>query len=148
MEDLLYQPNKIIVDGKEYKQERLSVMHIFAVVKVLKQAKIVNYVNSLITEFMGEDMGNEERIGAAINLVMTLVEAETEIYDLFGKLIGVSGDEFKKFPPETLIYVTENIVKAPDLKAFFSALKRFLPKAEEDVVLPLTEAMTAPTQAE
>lgn len=93
-------------------------------------------------------MGNEERVGAAINLVLTLVEAETEIYDLFGKLLGVSGDEFKKFPPETLIYVTENIVKAPDLKAFFNALKRFLPKAEEDVVLPLTEAMTAPTKAE
>ena len=148
MEELLHQSKPIIVDGQQYTQQRLSVVHIFSFIKILKQARIVNYVGSLINDFSREDVGNEERIGAAVNLVFTLVEAETEIYDLFGKLLGVSGDEFKNFPPETLIDVTENIVNAPDLKAFFNALKRLLPKEAEDTVLPVTEAMTAPLKAD
>lgn len=148
MEELLHEPKKIVVDGNEYTQQRLSVVHIFSFVKILKQARIVNYVGSLINDFSREDVGNEERVGAAVNLVFTLIEAETEIYDLFGKLLGVSGEEFKNFPPETLIDVTENIINAPDLKAFFNALKRLLPQAEEDAILPVTEAMTAPMTAE
>lgn len=148
MKELLHQPNKIVVDGKEYTQERLQVLHIFSFVKVLKQAKIVNYFGQLINDFMGEEITREEQVAAAINLVMTLVEAETEIYDLFGKLIGISGDEFKKLPPEVLIDVIENIMNAPDLKAFFKALGRLLPKGQMDVALPVTEVMTNPMTAE
>lgn len=148
MKELLHQPNKIVVDGKEYTQERLQVLHIFSFVKVLKQAKIVNYFGQLINDFMGEEITKEEQIAAAVNLVLTLVDAETEIYDLFGKLIGVSGDEFKKLPPEVLIDVIENIINAPDLQAFFKALGRLLPKGQMDVTLPVAEAMTNPAAVE
>lgn len=148
MKELLYQPNKIVVDGKEYKQERLQVLHVFSFIKVLKKARIVNYFGQIINDFMGEEITREEQVAAAVNLVLTLVDAETEIYDLFGNLVGVSGDEFKKLPPEVLIDVIENIMDAPDLKAFLKALGRLLPKGQVDATLPVAEAMTAPVTAE
>lgn len=72
----------------------------------------------------------ERMIQTALNLIFSMDGAEKDIYALLGSLIGMKEEETKELPLDATVDILEAIFKAPDLKSFFKAVKRLLPKAE------------------
>lgn len=78
-----------------------------------------------------EEAQQERMIQTALNLFFSVEKAEKDVYPLLGSLIGLPEEETKMIPPDVAVDIIEAIVKAPDIKSFFKAIKKFLPKDKE-----------------
>jgi len=170
MENLIHQPVKVTINGKEHTVKRLGLQNAFQFIRILKSAGIVHQFSSMIRDMdvksdsyfvpltaeqiaefdenekllyderlakwkAGEAAREEERqermIQTALNLFMSVEDAEKDVYPLLATLIGLPEEETKSIPLDVAVEIIEAIVKAPDLKSFFKAIKRLLPKEKK-----------------
>lgn len=167
MENLIHEPAKVTINGKEHTVKRLGIQNVFQFIRILKSAGIVNQFSQMIRDMdvksdsdfvklepeqvaefsddekalyearlveweAGEVEREEERqermIQTALNLLFSIEGAEKDVYPLLGTLVGVPEAEAKLIPPDAAVEIIEALIKAPDIKSFFSAIKRMLPK--------------------
>lgn len=167
MENLIHEPVKVTIDGKEHTVKRLGLQNVFQFVRILKSAGIVHQFSQMIREAEGESDSDfvpltaeqiaefdeneklkydkeladweaaeatreEERkermIQTALNIFMSVEDAEKDIYPLLGSIIGLPEEKTKTIPLDVAVEIIEAIVKAPDIKSFFKAIKKALPK--------------------
>jgi hypothetical protein len=72
----------------------------------------------------------DRMVQTALNLIFSMEGAENEVYALLGSLIGMPKEDTKDLPLDATVDILEAIFKAPDLKSFFNAIKKLLPKAD------------------
>lgn len=167
MENLVYEPKKVMINGKEHTVKRLGLQNVFQFIRILKSAGIVHQFSSMIRDMdvksnsdfvpltaeqikefdenekkkyderlaeweAGEVEREEERqermIQTALNLFMSVEDAEKDVYPLLATLIDLPEADTKLIPPDVAVEIIEAIVKAPDIKSFFNAIKKLLPK--------------------
>lgn len=75
-----------------------------------------------------EEERRDRLIQTALTLIFSMEGAENEIYELLGSLVGMQKDETKELPLDATVEILDGLFKAPDLKSFFKAVKKFLPK--------------------
>lgn len=167
MENLIHEPTKVTINGKEHTVKRLGLENVFQFIRILKSAGIVPQFSSMIRDMdvksdsdfvpltaeqiaefdenekvkynerlveweAGEVEREEERqermIQTALNLFMSVENAEKDVYPLLSTLIDLPEADAKRIPPDAAVEIIIAIVKAPDLKSFFKAIKKLLPK--------------------
>lgn len=145
MEALIRDEKKVVVNGEEIKVKALGLQHLFKFIKILKRAGVVSYFLKLMRDFQEEEPSEgtetdqeakaEERqgklLGIVFDLVFSLVESETEIYDLIAMLIGKDEQVVKDLPLDSFVDIVEMIFTSKDLKAFFKAVQRILGKQDQ-----------------
>lgn len=150
MEALVHTNPSITVDGVEYPVQRLGLKHMVTFIKVLKGARIVNQFADMMKDMQvkepeeaaeGEEADPEalaaqleERqaaakdraLGAGLNMIFALVEADAEIYQLVASLTGMKKEDAENLPLDKTMELVEIIVDAPDIRAFTEAVQKFL----------------------
>lgn len=167
MENLVHEPVKVTINGKQHTVKRLGLQNVFQFIRILKSAGIVHQFSQMIRDMdvksdsdfvpltaeqiaefdeneklkyderlaeweAGEVEREEERqermIQTALNLFMSVENAEKDVYPLLSTLIDLPEAETKVIPPDVAVEIIIAIVKAPDIKSFFNAIKTLLPK--------------------
>ena len=142
LNELVHTAPSITVDGKEYQVKRLGLKHIFAFIKILQQARIVNQFADMMADLRpkeGEEDTDERKgraVGVAMNLIFSLVEAETDIYGFIALITGMTKEQAEDLPLEALVDLVMAIVDAPDIGAFTKAVQAAIQKRAPKVTVP------------
>ena len=102
---------------------RLNTPDLFKVLRIIRSAKIDKELQSIINSIKDTDT-NEREIGvrAVFACLMSVPDAEAEIYDLIG---GISErDDIASLPLDDFFALLGEIAKANDLKSFFASALR------------------------
>jgi actin-like ATPase involved in cell morphogenesis len=129
MQEIMEQPKTVVIEGKEYTVRRLALFDIFRFVNILKHANLLAKFGELMKTFDTENEKNDEsarelRVGAGIELILSLADAEEQIYEFIAGIIQADKNIVKHFPPEAIVDILEIVFRSNDLKAFLDRVAR------------------------
>lgn len=142
LENLIEDPKKILNGDEKLTISRLGIKHIFKFINILKKGGVVNKFFTIIQDLQKDSVETEEErraqaLQAAVEMIFSLSEAESEIYDFIGALIGKDEKFASELPLEVLPEIIANIIDSSDLKAFFKSVQKFLPTKLAETSAPM-----------
>lgn len=131
MQEIMEQPKTVVIEGKEYTVRRLALFDIFRFVNILKHANLLAKFGELMKTFDTENEENDEsarelRVSAGIELILSLADAEEQIYEFIAGIINEKKDNVKHFPLVSLVDILEIVFRSNDLKAFLDKVTRLI----------------------
>lgn len=102
---------------------KLNTSDLFKALRIMRKAKVDKEIQNIVNSIGGEEV-NEREIGvnALVAAVMSVPDAEAEIYDFIGGI--AERDDIASMPIGEFFAILGDIAKANDLKAFFGSALR------------------------
>lgn len=131
MQEIMEQPKTVVIEGKEYTVRRLALFDVFRFVSILKHANLLAKFGELMKTFEKENGENDEsdrelRVGAGIELILSLADAEEQIYEFIAGIIQAEKNTVKNFPLEAIVDILQIVFRSNDLKAFLDKVARLM----------------------
>ncbi|MGN0179576.1 MAG: hypothetical protein ACI4DY_09070 [Monoglobaceae bacterium] len=101
---------------------KLNTSDLFKFLRIMRKAKIDKEIHDLISSMGDEADEREVGIKAVIGAIMSVPDAECEIYDFIG---GVAErDDIAELPLNEFFNILSEIARENDLKSFFGSALR------------------------
>ncbi|ANB66106.1 hypothetical protein GFC29_3881 (plasmid) [Anoxybacillus sp. B7M1] len=131
MQEIMEQPKTVVIEGKEYTVRRLALFDVFRFVNILKHANLLAKFGELMKTFDPENGENDEsarelRVRAGIELILSLADAEEQIYEFIAGIIQTDKNTVKHFPLEAMVDILQIVFRSNDLKAFLDKVARLM----------------------
>lgn len=101
---------------------KLNTSDLFKFLRILRKAKIDKEIHELVNSIGDEADEREVGIKAVITSLMSIPDAECEIYDFIGGLCGK--DNIAELPIDEFFGILKAISEENDLKTFFGSALR------------------------
>ncbi|MBE3597761.1 MAG: hypothetical protein IMX02_02810 [Limnochordaceae bacterium] len=116
---------EVVLDGKAYRLRRLTVTDTFRLVRVLSKSIGAAILSGQVQELRRATP--TEVMGFLAGLLLAaLPNAEAEVLDLLGSLVGMKGEEFARLPMGSELEVIAALAQVPELPQVVLSLMRLV----------------------